>query len=228
MVQVHIVTHLSLAFMRCVFYRLDIDTRWLLESFSYWRWCGLSPLFCPQIMSVCLLFSASLLCSSPLALSACLCCLGRFLLHCHSDDVKDHGRENKGHWFLASWWAVVLWLKQLLKFTVGKKKSGKQMHQPSAKEKRSAWHFLCWVSLPAQGCSSVSLLKQNQKKALQLRRRLKGFRVKALTSICRLRTVDEKVILLSLTWSYVTLVFSLKSVYRPLNRGRYTDSVTSE
>lgn len=104
------------------FYRLDIDTRWLLESFSYWRWCGLSPLFCPQIMSVCLLFSASLLRSSPLALSACLCCLGRFLLHCHSDDVKDHGRENKGHWFLASWWAVVLWLKQLLKFTVGGKK----------------------------------------------------------------------------------------------------------
>lgn len=67
-------------------------------------------------------FSASLLRSSPLALSACLCCLGRFLLHCHSDDVKDHGRENKGHWFLASWWAVVLWLKQLLKFTVGGKK----------------------------------------------------------------------------------------------------------
>lgn len=42
--------------------------------------------------------------------------------------------------------------------------------------------------------------------------------------------VHEKVTSLSLTWSHLALVLSLKSVYRPLNQGRNTDphSVTGE
>lgn len=153
-------------------------------------------------------YSASLLCFSPLALSASLCCLSRFFFSslCHSDDVRDHGRGNKGHRFLASWWAVVMWLrlKQPLKFT-------NKPHRPSAKtDLCDAFHKLRFS--PSLGCSTLCTEKR---KALQFRRRLKGFRVKALTSICRLGTVDEKVTLLCLTWIYVALVFSLKSVYEP-------------
>lgn len=60
----------------------NIDTRWLLDSFSHWRWCGLSPSFCHQPMSAYLFFCLSL-CPPPfyLVVPPPLCYLCCFLLH---------------------------------------------------------------------------------------------------------------------------------------------------
>lgn len=98
--QMHIVTHLSvhvqwaqrallLSSSGVFFKHQDVDTRWLLEFLSHDG--DMSSLLHSVLnprqaapTSVCLLLLSQLISSSL----------------CHSEDVRDHGSENKGHWFL--------------------------------------------------------------------------------------------------------------------------------
>lgn len=174
-------------------------------------------------MSVCLLFSACLY--APAHTSSVV--LADFF-SLPFRQWQAHGSENKGHWFLSIHDELSLSHWSSLQNSLRERE--RVENKPISYQQRLICVKPSQAELFSLSCSMHSVVLRGVKPNWLFGRGVKGFWVQALTSICHLDPVHEKVTSLSLTWSCVAFVSSLKSVYRPLNQGHNTDphSVTGE